>query len=253
MTAKSDSKPFGFIYCVTNTISGKCYVGQTSRSIELRWRQHCVTKSQSSVLSKAIRKYGEKAFLIDELDTAESRAELNAKEVFYIKLIGARKPHIGYNIAEGGGVVFRKLSESQKAKIGAANKLVKRGPLGAEQRRKIGDAHRGVPKVVSPEAKIRMAEMLRNREYSEATRLKMSESHKGKVQPKEVVEKRAAANRGRKNTDATLALMSAIRLGKALPEDHVAGIKAAWADPVKKAARVAKIKATWAAKKAAKI
>lgn len=250
---EQDSKPFGYIYCALNTINGKCYVGQTSRTIAQRWWQHCNQSGKKSLLTLAVAKYGADAFVIDELDTASSRQELNAKEVFYIKLLGARNKGFGYNLAEGGGVVYRQLSQLHKSRIGAANIGKIRGPLSEAQREKIGSAHRGVPKVVSPEAKIRMSEMLRNRVLSAETLQRMSDSHKGKVQPKETIEKRAAAHRGRKNTSETKALMSAIRIGKPLPAEHVAGIKAAWADPIKKAARVAKIKATWAAKKATQI
>lgn len=227
MTAKSEFTPFGFIYCVTNKISGKCYVGQTTRPIEFRWRQHCSKTGSATLLGKAVLKYGKDSFSVDQLATASSREELNAKEVFFIQLMSARDRHIGYNLAEGGGVVYRVLSDLHKARIGASNKVVKRGPLSEEQRSKIGAAHKGVPKVVSPEAKIRMAEMLRNRVLSSETLRKMSESHKDKVQSKETIEKRAASHRGRKNTEETKALMSKSAKGVAKSEAHKASLRAA--------------------------
>jgi hypothetical protein len=53
------------IYCHTNKMSGKAYVGQTKRSMMQRWAQHvhdARTGHGCRALSAAIRKYGSDAF-----------------------------------------------------------------------------------------------------------------------------------------------------------------------------------------------
>jgi len=39
--AEPTTKPYGYIYLVTNTHNQKIYVGQTTRPIADRWREDC--------------------------------------------------------------------------------------------------------------------------------------------------------------------------------------------------------------------
>lgn len=298
MTAKTDSKPYGVVYCITNTVNGKKYIGQTTGTIAYRWSKHCGGGKQCRVLRSAIDKYGKESFTVAQVDTADSKQELDAKEIFHITQNNSDSRAHGYNIAPGGAIgkhaqetreLISKalkgkklseghcaklsaahmghtrseqsrvkqsasmmgakrpktkehiakiaaanrgqkrgpMSEERKAKIGAANLGKVHGPLSAVHREKIAAAQRGVPKVVSPEAKIRMAEMLRNRVLSAETLKKMSDSHKGKTQPKEAVDKRAAAHRGRKNTEETKQKMSDAAKGVAKSDAHRASLRAA--------------------------
>ena len=48
------------IYKIENLINHKVYIGQ-SIHIERRWKEHCAN-STSSVISKAIKKYGKENF-----------------------------------------------------------------------------------------------------------------------------------------------------------------------------------------------
>jgi group I intron endonuclease len=68
-------------------VSGKEYVGQTTLSIEARWKSHVKTSKYSNknfAISNAIRKYGIHNFSIEQIDTAHSRKELNEKEILWI-------------------------------------------------------------------------------------------------------------------------------------------------------------------------
>jgi predicted GIY-YIG superfamily endonuclease len=47
----------GYIYCITSP-SGKKYIGQTIRSCEKRFDEHCKFPKSCILLENAIRKYG---------------------------------------------------------------------------------------------------------------------------------------------------------------------------------------------------
>lgn len=60
----------GFIYMVTNNITGKRYVGKTSTTVDDRWKGHVSEASRNlsnSALHKAINKYGQDAFSLTVL------------------------------------------------------------------------------------------------------------------------------------------------------------------------------------------
>lgn len=108
----SDYNTYGVIYCITNKINGKKYVGLTTRGIEQRFDEHC---KADSYVGKAIRKYGEGNFSISVLDTAESREELTRKEIDWISKLGAFGD--GYNLTNGGdGVSLTKRIVVQMSK-----------------------------------------------------------------------------------------------------------------------------------------
>lgn len=77
--------PAGIIYKITNTKNGKVYIGQTTHTLRDRWRLHCARNSTCSLLKRAILEYGKDAFIMEQVDTAESREELNQKEMAWIE------------------------------------------------------------------------------------------------------------------------------------------------------------------------
>ena len=74
-----------FIYKITNTKNNKVYIGQTIRPIQERFKRH-KTDALNNILdthfARAIRYYGEDAFIIEQIDTAETQEELNQKEQY---------------------------------------------------------------------------------------------------------------------------------------------------------------------------
>lgn len=91
----------GIIYKITNTQTGMVYIGQTRHSLRTRWRLHCAPNSTCSLLHKAIQEYGKDAFSIEQIDSAESREELNQKEIAWIEKENSMVPN-GYNVDKGG-------------------------------------------------------------------------------------------------------------------------------------------------------
>ena len=48
-------KPYGIIYKITNKVNGKCYIGQTTKSLSDRWSKHKYKKSHNSEENKNTR------------------------------------------------------------------------------------------------------------------------------------------------------------------------------------------------------
>lgn len=92
---------FGIIYKITNLVNNKIYIGQTVQRLNKRfWRHIHESKNLNTkmVISKAIRKYGSENFIIEEIDKAYSREELNGLEARYIQEYKSFHRKIGYNI-----------------------------------------------------------------------------------------------------------------------------------------------------------
>jgi group I intron endonuclease len=99
-------KIYGRIYCVTNVISGKCYIGQTVATVRRRWQIHSAAANGGSKLPLhcAIVKYGGECFVVTEIATASTREELDRLEIAFIASRNTLVP-AGYNVAAGGGGV----------------------------------------------------------------------------------------------------------------------------------------------------
>ena len=95
----------GFIYCIENKINGKKYVGQTSRTVEIRIREHFSAKDKLPIHC-AIAKYGVENFNITELEKLSNISfdalleELNKYEMYYIQNFDSKNN--GYNCTLGG-------------------------------------------------------------------------------------------------------------------------------------------------------
>lgn len=121
------------IYKSTNKINGKCYVGQSTFSLERRKLEHEKGSRKNKVIlyfHKAIRKHGEDNFEWEILYESNSRKELNTAEMYYINKFKSFGKD-GYNLTEGGGgsvgykptpETLKKISEKTKEGIAKSNK-----------------------------------------------------------------------------------------------------------------------------------
>ena len=161
----------GIIYCITNTVNSKRYVGQTTMLLADRWAYHLYATGHSSkqAIHCAIRKYGERTFILAQLDVANSREELNQKEKDYIAQFRSLAPD-GYNLTIGGE--GHDVSKETRLVLSVAAKGKVRGHLSEETKQRISGSLIGHE--VSTEARKKMSETLGGRLPSNETRKKLS-------------------------------------------------------------------------------
>lgn len=243
------------LYCL-HFLDGKKYVGQTTQPIKRRFSAHR-TRAKNGMgceVYKAWRSLGEPVLEVLR-DDFLSQEDLKRAEIETIAEMGTVYPK-GYNSGYGGDIspslnpdVAKKSSQarigkkqktdhemrSEKAKEmwereGYRERVIESLKESWDDKRKeersaffkqVWKERKESGWVMSDEHK----EKLRNRKFSEETRKKMSESAK----------KRGAPDIG--------------EMGRAKLSERT---KAMWADPEKKAARVAKLKEAWARRKMAK-
>lgn len=157
----------GIIYCATNQINQKVYIGQTIKSLGYRKYEHWrdAKRINKWYFGKALRKYGLDSFDWEIVCTINAptrsllKEYLDTMERMFILQYNSVNRNNGYNCTEGGDGTsgFHHSLEARK-KISAA--LKNRPPPTRETRRK-------------------MSKSLKGRHISEETRKNMSKGHKG--------------------------------------------------------------------------
>jgi group I intron endonuclease len=187
------------IYKVTNSINGKVYIVKTIRDLSKRKYAHknvALNGKNNFKFHRAIRKYGWDNFEWAIIDIANSKEELNEKEIYWIAEY--RKTHTLYNMTDGGEGVLNPSKESRLKQSLA----LKGRKFSTESLKKMSDAKKGKPK--TEEWKNTLKENIKNNEnygmkgkkHSAESCLKMSESQKGKKQSQELIDKRIKGRKG---------------------------------------------------------
>ena len=92
----------GYIYCITNLINEKKYVGKTTYSITKRFQEHCKDSKKERCerrpLYSALNKYGIENFVVEELIECPND-ELDSYEKMYIEKLQTygHNGHNGHN------------------------------------------------------------------------------------------------------------------------------------------------------------
>lgn len=92
-----------FIYCITNLINGKQYIGKTTKTVEERFKEHCFASKRKNhekrPLYNAMNKYGIDNFYVKILIECNIDM-LSFYEQYYILKFNTYK--FGYNATLGG-------------------------------------------------------------------------------------------------------------------------------------------------------
>ena len=156
-----------FIYKITNTVNGKCYIGQTrSKRVSDRIGKHKLELNKNihanQHLQRSWIKYGPHSFTFETIATAKDLIELDLLEIAWIAESKSMDSVFGYN-KESGGSLHKTQSKETRQKIVKA--LIGR-PVSEETRNKISESNKIGRKGIFPTSE---------------TKAKMSASHKARA------------------------------------------------------------------------
>lgn len=163
------------VYCHTNKVNGKRYIGLTGDKPEIRWRNGA-NHTYNEYFRRSIQKYGWDNFIHEVLFDNLTFGEACELEKEFIAKYNTTNRELGYNMTSGGegvsGYHFseetkKKISKTQKDRFRDKTKCPMYGRCGKlnprygthhsnETKKKIGDGNRG--KKVSFETRKRMSE-----------------------------------------------------------------------------------------------
>lgn len=103
------------VYCITNKINGKKYIGQTN-DFKHRKSQHCGEGTDRFYIDRAINKHGKENFKFEIIHKNIPIEKINEWEMYYINEIYNTFKGKGYNCQIGGGVNFG-FKHTKKAKM----------------------------------------------------------------------------------------------------------------------------------------
>jgi hypothetical protein len=118
-----------YIYVITNTATGKIYIGQHKGNNLKKYLQTKLSDAHGhrgghSHLYASMRKHPKDAWSIEPLMEADTKEELDRLEILLIALYDTRNPEVGYNICKGGEGFTGEFTPEHRKKISDSNKKV---------------------------------------------------------------------------------------------------------------------------------
>ena len=187
-----------FIYVITNTVTGKVYIGQHKGNNLRKYLQTKLSDASKhrggqSRLYNSMRKHPREVWSIEPLMEVETKAELDRLERLLIALYDTRNPEIGYNICKGGEGFTGPHSEEARIKIGKSQ-------IGKPKPWAMGNKNSS--KKRSPE----VCKALSERRHSEETKAKLAQAARlqnSAMTPEQRAERCALMRAARKKKQAS--------------------------------------------------
>jgi len=213
----------GWIYVIRNSINDKIYIGQTSKTLKIRFNEHKRDSKKSNyynmLIYKAMNKYGTDNFIIRPIDYIKClslnclKKSLDEKEIYYISVFKSKSKDIGYNLTNGGaGCTGRILRESSKKKM-SESKLGEKNPMFGSKwsdkkreemvERMSGENNHNYGKPLSNETKDKLSKVLTGRIISDESKQKISETMKGIKKSDKMRTKLSDSKQGTKLSEET--------------------------------------------------
>lgn len=209
----------GLLYCITNKVNSKIYVGITRKSMDRRWQRHVDKARRAGYKAKfhnAIVKYGVDAFVCTPLFVYPTWDEAKAAEKALIHALDSM--NVGYNASPGadcGPERGKKRTPEQRAKFKAAAQRRAADPLWREKMRQVA-----IERAKNPEYIAKLSAALTGRRHSAATRAKLSAGRRNKLHTAETKEKMSKSRVGYRHTDKARENMSLAQKGRTLSQEH---------------------------------
>lgn len=208
------------IYKIVNKVNNKVYIGKAIDILK-RWKHgHIIPLNKNSHknnhLQSSWNKYGEDNFDFSIIEQCNEN-ELNKKEKYWIRFYNSNNSQYGYNKTEGGDGLIANDEIREKLRI---SKLGEKNPmygkkLSDEQKLKISLSNKNrIPwnknkKGISEETRIKMSNSHKGKSMSGEAKLKIKNNHshywkgkespfKGKKHSKESLEKMSKSLKGKK-------------------------------------------------------
>ncbi|NCX56490.1 MAG: hypothetical protein EBW87_04740 [Burkholderiaceae bacterium] len=209
------------IYKITCTVTGKLYIGSTSLNFHTRWYTHVNSLKRNAhcnpYLQFAWNKHGSDAFKFEIIEECEPENCIR-REQYWIDLTNSTDHNVGYNLcAEASSCKGVKRTEEQRNRMREAAK--KRG-ISNETRQKMMETKRKYPRVISEAERLAISKSSKGRKPSKETVEKISNALRGKKHGPEVRKNMSIGQKGKKHSEATKLKMSKTRKGRKYSEAH---------------------------------